>query len=165
MSLQSVRLNRAVSDLNKLERAVDSVERHVRLCQACTRQIDARHLLGLADALRGECASFHRHLARLTAEGASAAKVAPRRPPASAGVGRFAPYVGGQVAEFKAISGRLRDKLDRLHGAVDSLQRLANSHINDPGRWGDAAAHNPVNELFGQLQNLIGLLASVRSRA
>ncbi len=62
---------------------------------------------------------------------------------------------GGYRSELRALSNRLPHEMNELQSALRRLAGEANAAVNDPGRWGDAAAPVPVNDLVGFVSGLL----------
>ena len=160
--LQAHRLRQVVRELRDLDRLINERHRHVGFLRSVSKNLDARDLLALASQLQNETRSLQLFLSGLEGSGRNLAASVGSRPPQETALGRFTPSVGGEIAEIRALSTRLWGQLNQLNSELSVLQIESNSRMNDPGRWGDAALQNPVNELVGFLQNVLDLIRRVK---
>src|SRR5438105_3759647 len=56
----------------------------------------------------------------------------------------------------------LAGQLSILSSELSSLQIESNARLNEPGRWGDAAAANPANDIVSFLQNVLDLIRRIK---
>jgi hypothetical protein len=71
----------------------------------------------------------------------------------------------GYRNELRALVRRLPEEMHALLRELQTLAREANLKLNDPGRYGDAAASVPINDLssfvFGVLAMRLNLAAQI----
>jgi hypothetical protein len=81
------------------------------------------------------------------------------RPPVQLGVGKFEPSDAGMMTELKPTAARIGRK---LRGFADEVRRYriqSNARINDPGRYGTAAASVPINDLLDAIGGVLDAVA------
>lgn len=62
---------------------------------------------------------------------------------------------GTLAGGFQGTLKRIGIEFDSLENALRQLEKVASSRLMEPGRWGDAAATNPVNELMSLLSQVL----------
>ena len=72
----------------------------------------------------------------------------------------FGTFAAGYQGALKAIG----KEFDKLTTSIRSLQAVATERINDPSRWGDAAAPGPLTDLLSFLAQLLELWGLLRVR-
>ena len=161
--LQALKLRQVVAELRKLDRLLNEqqLQRHVSFMRTVIKNFDARDMLKLSTELQTQVRSFEVHLSGLTGSGRSLAAGIGNRPPQEISPGRFTPSQGGDIAEFRALSSKLSQRLNSLAKEVSSLRIEANTKLNEPGRYGDAAMPNPVNDLLAFLQSVLDLVRRI----
>jgi hypothetical protein len=160
--LQALKLRQLVSELRQLDRLVQDRSRHAPFMRSSSGNFDARDVLRLSNELELESRDFERYLAQLTGAGQSISRAVGNRPPQEVAFGHFTPSQGGELAEMRALAGRLPGRLTKLRSQVAQLRTESLSRLNEPGRWGDAAAQNPVNELVGLVSNVLDLIRKIK---
>jgi len=162
--LQDHRVRQVVTELRKLDRLLNEqqLQRHVSFMRSVAKNFDAREMLRLSTELQVEARVFELHLSELLGSGRSYAAATCSRPPREIAPGRFAPSNGGDIIEFRALSSRLSRRLASLTTELSYFRMEANTRLNDPGRYGDAAMPNPVNDLFGFIQSVLDLVRRIK---
>ena len=159
--LQSLRLRQAVAELRKLDRQLDerNTQPHVSFMRSSAANFDARELLRLATELQSETLALG---LRASALGSGKSYSAGSRPPQEVAPGRYTPSSGGEVAEFRTLLSKVSRRLNALATDLSAFSMEANAKINDPGRYGDAALSNPVNDLFSFIQGILDLIRKAK---
>jgi hypothetical protein len=61
----------------------------------------------------------------------------------------------GFTEKYNRLSRKIEFEFEQLDSSVRALDHAALTRLHDPGRYGDAAAPVPVNELFGLLGQIL----------
>jgi hypothetical protein len=72
----------------------------------------------------------------------------------------YATFASGFAGTMK----RIHIEFGRLDEAIGDLHRATDERLNDPGRYGDAAAANPVNDVVSLVTQLLELWHALRVR-
>ena len=150
MSLDSLKVRSAARELTHLDKALDGLVQHVRfLASRCV----ADHLvLGTVNDLRADALRAHGRLAEISQTLSAAA----RRDHTLARV---------DVASTRGMARKIDERLLELEGELHALSTAVERHINDPGRYGDAAATGlPFLELCSCIQTVLELAKTVLER-
>jgi hypothetical protein len=154
IDLQYLRLRQVVGELRKLDRFLGEHLHHVPFLRSAAKNFDARDLLAIATDLERESRSLEVYIAGVVGSGRIyAASIGHRQPQQIA---------GGAIAELRALSSKLPKQLAALKSELSSLRTESNATLNEPGRWGDAAIPNPVNDLFSFAQNVLDLIKRIK---
>lgn len=158
----------AVRKLNRLEVEIRAKQRHVQFLRSIS--IDARELSRVSNELAVAAMAIEEYLLRIAGDADSVARRFPARPFRARNFAqqealnlRLASAVGYRN-ELRSLSQRIPKELDDLHRQVRLLAEKAKAGLNDPGRWGDAAASTPVNDVIGLAFSLLDLIAKWRDR-
>ena len=65
---------------------------------------------------------------------------------------------------YQGVTKRIAIEFDKLDAAAKKLQKLSEDRLNDPGRYGDAAASGPVADLIGFIFQLLEFWGLLRVR-
>ena len=160
--LHAIKLRQVVSELRQLDRMITDHLHHVPFVRASNVNFDAREVLRLSNELEMESRDLERYLAQLIGRGQSLSRVVGNRPPHEVAMGQFASSQGGELAEIRALAGRLPSKLAELKPQLLQLRTESLSRLNDPGRWGDAASQNPVNQIVGLVSSVLDLIRKIK---
>ena len=160
--LLNLRLRHVVTELRNLDRLLSERESHVRVMRSIVKNFDARDMVRLSNELETEARSLELHLSGLVDAGRTAAAVAGNRPPQQVAPGRFTPSVGGEIAEVRALSTKLPQRLTTLTKELSGFRLQANAALNEPGRYGDAALPNPFNDLVSVVQGVLDLIRRIK---
>ena len=160
--LQAYRLRQVVNELRKLDRLINERRHHVPFLRSASKTFDARDALTLANELEVESRSFELYLSGLVGEGRSYAASVGHRPPREIAPSQFTPSPGGEIAELGALSSKLPKQLNALRSELSSFRTESSTRLNEPGRWGDAAMPNPINDLVGLAQNVLDLIRHIK---
>ena len=162
--LLNLRLRQIVAELRKLDRLLEErqMQRHVAFMRTVAKNFDAREMLRLSNELQIEVRSLELHLSGLIGEGRSYAAAAGNRPPQELSPGPFSVSVGGDIAEFRALSSKMSHRLDALAKELSAFKIESNSALNDPGRYGDAAISSPVNDIFSFTQGILDMIRRIK---
>lgn len=63
---------------------------------------------------------------------------------------------------YKGLSRQIADEFDAVERDASQLQQRALARLNEPGRWGDAAAPGVVAELAGLLNQILEMWSLLR---
>jgi hypothetical protein len=159
--LQEHRIRLIVAELRNLVRLLNQRQPQVSFLRQSAKNFDGRDLLRLSSELETETQSLEHHLSALIGSGRSYARAVGSRLPQEIAPGHLTPTSGGDLAEFRSLSSKLSDRLKSFATDLASLKSDANTKLNDPGRYGDAAIPNPVNDLFGFVQNILDLIRRI----
>jgi len=162
--LLNLRLRQIVAELRKLDRLLEErqMQRHVAFMRTVAKNFDAREMLRLSSELQIEARSLEVHLSGLIGAGRSYAAAAGNRPPQEISPGRFSASVGGDIAEFRALSSKCLHRLNALAKELSAYKTESNSALNDPGKYGDAAMPSPVNDLFSFTQGVLDMIRRIK---
>jgi hypothetical protein len=144
-----------VRKLNRLEMRINAELVHVRMLRGVRSNIEARTLVETVNNLCRAAGELEDYLLHLVGEAQSTVRrfPAPRsfRPrnlsqQQALNVG-YASAVGYRN-EVRALAQRLPRELQVLLNELQTLAGEAQLALNNPGRYGDAAASVPINDLF-----------------
>ena len=145
-----------IRKLNRLEARINLELVHVRMLRSVRANIEARTLVETVNNLRRAAVQLEDYLLHVIGEAQSAARrfPAPHLLRASnlaqqqALNPRFASAIGYRH-EVRALAQRLPREMQVLLSELHALAGEANLVLNDPGRYGDAAASVPINDIVG----------------
>ncbi len=148
-ALTAMQLRNLVSELRELDRKLtyDLQDKAwwAKLLNATHGNWDARSLLNLSNDLEKEFNAFESRLAAAVGSAEVASRSTSTRPPAQITMGKFAPSVGGELAEIRALASRLPTKLKKLREDLDRFGRTAWSDIQSPLRTPPPIGAAPTN--------------------
>lgn len=119
---------------------------------AGSKAVDPVHLLRVVNEARAEAMQLHHQLT-----GLADLRSGIRRRHLGDGHATFA-------SGFAGTMKRIHIEFGRLDEAISDLHRAADERLNDPGRYGDAAAANPVNDVVSLVTQLLELWHALRVR-
>jgi hypothetical protein len=157
--LQALRLKTLIASLRDLEITVSDRIRHVQMLQHCGESIEARIALDTATSLQLNAQELAQYLARFGAEAETISRSTSHRPPAQLKLGKYESSDAGMVKELKPTAARIDKK---LRGFVNEIRRYglqSNTRVNDPGRYGTAAASVPINDLVDAIGGVLDAVA------
>ncbi|HTT23476.1 MAG TPA: hypothetical protein VMG82_31400 [Candidatus Sulfotelmatobacter sp.] len=144
-----------VRKLNRLEVRIKMELGHVRMLRGIRPNIEARTLVETANDLGRVAIELEEYLLQLVGEAQSATRrfPVPRSLRARSLAQQQALNPGfasavGYRNELRALACRLPEQMHALIREVQTLSGEATMRLNDPGRYGDAAAAMPINDLF-----------------
>jgi hypothetical protein len=154
MSLSDFNSQLVNRETPKIEKQVIALRKHVEFLARITdgKQIDGRDALRAANGATKRAIAMRHSLSRV----ATMASTVRRRDLGS----RYGTFQGN----YRGMMRRIGNEFDRLESAILKLNSAARGSVNDPGRWGDAAAGNAVNTLLGLLQVLLDIWRLERTR-
>lgn len=157
-ALYQAKLARVRRELPRIEAAGEELLSHLRLLSDISSSYKnvPRTLREEHDALQASAATLVAHLERVGNEAFEVVRHRPRRPPRSAGVGRFEPFV--DTGSLRALCRRLEPLPERLDEALRAFDGRVRALEDEPGRYGDAAADTAVAAVVQQVHNAIELL-------
>jgi hypothetical protein len=161
-ALQAYKLRQVITELRNLDRLINERKHHVRFLSSASKNFDARDAVTVGNELEVENRSLELYLSGLVGSGRSYAAAIGNRPPLEVTPGQFTPSQGGELAELRALASKLPKQLTALRSELGSFRAESNKRLNDPGRWGDAALPNPVNDLVSLGQSILDLIRRIK---
>jgi len=117
-----------------------------------SKAIEPRNLLHCVNEIRGEAIQLHHDLTFL----AEMRGTVRRR--------HLGNEFGAFASNFQGAVKRVGVEFDKMDVAIRDLEKVATYRINDPSRWGDAAAAGPVTGLMSLLSQFLELWGLLRVR-
>jgi hypothetical protein len=154
-SLSAARVAAVNRGLPRIQSNVRALTIHIRFLQSIGRggSIDGRELLRCVSDAQVRAAELRHSLQSLAEQAASIRR-------RSLGQGAYGQFQGNLEGSLRHLSCDFAE----LETAIRDLNRVARESLNGPGRWGDAAAAAPVNDLFGLLATLLEIWRLERIR-
>ena len=163
--LQAFKLKTLIAGLRDLEIAVSDKIRHVQMLQHSGESIEARTALETANRLELSARQLEQYLAGLAGEAEVISRSMSHRPPAQSGVSKFQSSDAGMLAELKPTAARIGKKLRDCADEIRQYGTQSNTRINDPGRYGTAAASVSINDLVDAIGSVLDAVARVHEEA
>ena len=154
MSLNNARLASLSTELPQLDGAIHRMTLHVRFLTSSAEQIEERVLLQTVNELRRNVLEWGQRIEEVKGE-IEGIKRSGGREPASQ----------GRLANVRGLSTRIQRSLLKLDGELQGLLDTAQTRMNAPGRYGDAATvTGPLVDLFNMVQNVAEIVTKVLGR-
>lgn len=149
-ALNDMKIAGILADLNKLDTTIRGTSQNVKFLSRVKQNFDARLLLEHTNNLRRESMHLETYLRSLLGQVETLCRSTPHGSPMQA-----------HLANIKGIQRRLPQQMTQLQADLQQIGSSANDRLNEPGRWGDAAAGGPVKDVMDGLAMIIQIIARV----
>ncbi len=154
-ALDSAHLQRALRELQGIERQLDAAARHAATLRLAKPAFDAQELINLTDEMISEAAKLDERAHALEEEARRVSSAPGRR----GSVGRAEASTSGLVAQARSIAERIARRTEETGRVIGELADDSQRRLDDPTRTASACDPSATANLVELLRLGNGLLS------